>query len=278
MASGVSDGGSIPRIVPGLVGIPETLLWTLYARAAEASQARPVLRDPEAVRICAGLDYDFAGSFGPANRRFAVRAALIDRVITAWLRRQPDGLVVSLGEGLETQARRVDNGRMRWLTVNLPEAIRLREMFLQPTDRVRHLACDATDTAWLDALDAAPPPLMVLQGLLMYLPPEAVRHLLRTISRRLPGAELVFDVVPRDLSQATLQGLPQTPSYQLPPMPWGLDRHEIAPTLRGWGLDVRRLRFLPYRTISRYPAVVDALLDRVVPARQRQASLVHLQV
>jgi hypothetical protein len=61
-------------------------------------------------------------------------------------------------------------------------------------------------------------------------------------------------------------------------MPWGLDRNEIVPTLRSWELDVRRLRFLPYRTISRYPAVVDALLDRVMPARQRQASLVHLQV
>jgi O-methyltransferase involved in polyketide biosynthesis len=172
-----------------------------------------VLQDPEAVRICAAIDYDFAGSFGPANRRFALRAALIDRVITDWLRRHPDGLVVSLGEGLETQARRVDNGRMRWLTVDLPEAIRLRETFLPPTDRFRHLAGDATDGAWLDGLDAAAPPLIVLQGLLMYLPPDVVRRLLRTISRRLPGAELVFDVVPRSLSQATLQGLPQTPQY-----------------------------------------------------------------
>jgi len=27
------------------------------------------------------------------------------------------------------------NGRMRWLTVNLPDAIRLRERILTPTDR-----------------------------------------------------------------------------------------------------------------------------------------------
>jgi O-methyltransferase involved in polyketide biosynthesis len=32
---------------------------------------------------------------------------------------------VSLGEGLETQGRRVDNGRLRWLSVDLPDAIRL---------------------------------------------------------------------------------------------------------------------------------------------------------
>jgi hypothetical protein len=33
----------------------------------------------------------------------------------------PDGCVVSLGEGLATQSRRGDNGRMQWLPIDLPD-------------------------------------------------------------------------------------------------------------------------------------------------------------
>jgi O-methyltransferase involved in polyketide biosynthesis len=49
---------------------------------------------------------------------------------------------VALGEGLETQFWRVDNGRCRWLTVDVPEARQVRERLLergerQPSSRAR---------------------------------------------------------------------------------------------------------------------------------------------
>ena len=39
------------RIDPGLEGVPETLLWTLYHRALEARRPDPVLHDPAAVEL-----------------------------------------------------------------------------------------------------------------------------------------------------------------------------------------------------------------------------------
>ena len=44
---------------------------------------------------------------------------------------------------------------------------------------------------------------IVAQGLFMYLEPEAVRHLLVEITKRFPGAEMAFDVIPRWLSRLT---------------------------------------------------------------------------
>ena len=73
----------------------------------------------------------------------------------------------------------------------------------------------------LDMVDPSSWVFIVAQGLLMYLEPEAVRQLLAGIADRFPGAELVFDVVPRWFSHLTLLGLYQTPHYRLPPMPWG---------------------------------------------------------
>jgi O-methyltransferase involved in polyketide biosynthesis len=269
--------GGLPRIVPALSGIPETLLWTLHSRAKEAARPGGRLRDPEAQRIYAAIDYDFDGRFGAPHPLFSLRAALIDEALVRWLCRHPDGLVVSLGEGLETQAYRVDNGRMRWLSVDLPEVVRLRELFIQPAGRFAHLACSATDHAWMDQVDAQLPLYIVAQGLFMYLDPDDVRRLLLAIAQRFPGASLVFDVVGRDLSEATLRGHQQSETYRLPAMPWGLNRNEVVATLRKWKVPTREIRFLPYRADRRRAPLIESVLDRLLPSRQAHASLVSLK-
>ncbi len=52
------------RLQPGLAGIPETMLWTLYARASEAKRAGGFLRHREAVPIFEALEFDFTRRFG----------------------------------------------------------------------------------------------------------------------------------------------------------------------------------------------------------------------
>ncbi len=266
------------KIRPELAGIPETMLWTLYARAAEAKRTDGILRDPEAIRVLNSIDYDFERRFGQPNPLFAVRAAVIDRILQSWLRRHPGGLVVSLGEGLETQARRVDNGRMRWLSVDLPEAVRTRELFIAPSERFRHRPANALDPAWMAGLDRESELFIVAQGLFMYLEPAAVERLFTTIACRFHGAEIAFDVVPRSMSAHTLAGYQQTPSYRLPPMPWGLDRNEVAPTLRRWHPGLRRIRLLPYNRPGRRPQLIEELLDLASWRRNGLQSLVHVSI
>jgi O-methyltransferase involved in polyketide biosynthesis len=205
------EGEPARQIAPDLADVSETMLWALHNRASEAARSDGVLVDPDSVRIHNAIDYNFARHFGDPVGSLAVRAAEIDRALRRWLERHPDGFVVSLGEGLETQVRRVDNGRVRWLSVDLPDAIRLRERFLAPTDRFRHAAVSALDPAWMEAVDPSSGVFIVAQGLLMYLEPESVRQLFSGIADRFPGAEMVFDAVPRWFSRLTLLGLKQTP-------------------------------------------------------------------
>ncbi len=261
--------------IPHLTDVPETMLWALYNRAAEAGRTDGVLADPDSVRIHKSIDYDFQGHFGSPAGSLAVRAVAIDDVLRQWLKRHPDGLVVSLGEGLETQSRRVDNGTMRWLSVDLPEAIAFREQFLKPTDRFRHIAASALDVAWMDGLDTEHGVFIVAQGLLMYLRPEAVRGLLSTIANRFPGAEMVFDVVPRWFSSLTAIGLRQTPQYRLPPMPWGLDRDEAASTLRRWHPRLTAVAFLDYRLPRGSSQPAGSLIPML---RTERPSLIHLTI
>ena len=266
------------RIIPELAGVSETMLWGLHNRASEARRADGALTDPDCVRIHDAIDYDFAHHFGDPQGSLSVRAAEIDRVIRSWLESHPYGLVVSLGEGLETQVRRVDNGRMRWLSVDLPDAIRIREVFLQPTDRFRHISVSALDPAWMDAVDPSSGVLIVAQGLLMYLEPETVHQLLSDIADRFPGAEMVFDVVPRWFSRLTMLGLKQTPHYRLPPMPWGINRDEVEPTLKRWNTRLASVEFLDYRSPRGLPLLF-ARASRSIPfLRHEVPCLVHVTI
>ena len=265
-------------IAPGLAGVSETMLWALHNRATEAARADGVLVDPDSIRIRQAIDYDFAGQFGDPAGSLAARAAGIDGLLRRWIRRHPEGMVVSLGEGLETQARRVDDGRVRWLSVDLPDAIRLREHFIAPTDRFRHVAASALDFSWMDAVDPSCGVFIVAQGLLMYLEPAEVRRLLCAVAERFPGCEMVFDVVPPWFSSLTLRGLNQTPRYCLPPMPWGISRDDLADTLRGWHPRLTGLGFLDYRAPRGLPFLLANLLDGIPGGRNAAPSLVHVAV
>ncbi len=234
-------------IVPGLCGVSETMLWSLHNRACEARRDGGVLHDPMAISIHDAIDYDFEHHFGLPRGSLAARAAQIDAALRVWLTQHPHGFVVSLGEGLETQCARVDNGTMRWLSVDLADAISLRERFIAPTARFMHAPVSALSPAWMDYVDPADGVCIVAQGLLMYLAPELVEGLFAGLASRFPGAVIIFDTVPRWFSQLTMTGLQQTPHYRLPAMPWGINRDEVAATLQSWHVGLSEVEFLDYR-------------------------------
>jgi O-methyltransferase involved in polyketide biosynthesis len=121
----------------------------------------------------------------------------------------------------------VDNGQVRWLTVDLPEAIEVRMRLLPAGERQEVLACSALDRLWIDQLDRTRGVLVTAQGLLMYLEPDDARSVIGTCARRIPGGALVFDAVPRWLSERSRSGKLGAPGgWQPPPWKWWIDAGE----------------------------------------------------
>ena len=220
-------GESKSKYQPDLDGVAETLLWPLYNRAAEARRNDARLHDPKAIEICDAVDYPFAENFGAPDQIHSLRALCIDSEIKQFLSIYPTATVVALGDGLETQFWRVDNGQMKWLAVDLPQSIDLRRRFMPDSDRHRNLACSALDLRWMDELDT-PDVIITAQGLLMYFAPEEVRRLIGGCAARFPGCRMLFDVIPRWFAANTLNGYQKTRTYRTPPMPWGLDVNQLA--------------------------------------------------
>lgn len=226
---------------PGLVGVPETALWTLFHRVREATHPRSVLPDPMAVELIGRLDFPFAQRFGVGyagqSQILALRARCFDDEIRSFLTAHPAGTVVALGEGFETTFWRVDNGRVRWLTVDLPASAALRRKLLPHTDRQRVHAGSAFDLAWMDDVDPADGLLITAQGLLMYFPEHEARGLIAACAARFPGARMVFDAVTALVNRE----VERHPTYTPPPLRWLLAPRDY-PSLRSTHPPVSRVR------------------------------------
>jgi O-methyltransferase involved in polyketide biosynthesis len=207
-------------------GVPETLLWRLYHRAVEARRSDAVLEDRKAIELVERIDYPFEERFGRGQlgQWQALRVRCFDREIRRFLATHPAGTVVALGEGLETQFWRVDNGQVRWVGVDVPETIALRARLLPDEPRLRSIASSALDERWMEEVDDADGVLVSAQGLLMYFERADVHRLIAGCAERFPGGALLFDPVPRWLSAASGRGVVKAGTrYRPPPWPWGID-------------------------------------------------------
>lgn len=221
-------------VEPNLTGVPETMLWTLHNRASEARRPDSILRDLQAVQIYRQLDYDYLRAFGPPEPSHAIRSRHFDEVLERFLARHSDAVLIHWGEGLETQRFRLAHPQALWLSIDMPEALALRERFMQPDAQHLHLAYSALDTRWFEHVPPGRPVFITAQGLLMYFEPEQVKQLLQEVGQRFAGATLLFDGIPAWFSRKTLAGWQKTPSYRMPPMPWGLNQSAMVSTLKAW--------------------------------------------
>lgn len=240
-----------------LDGVPETLLWPLYCRAAEARRTDTALPDPRAVAVADAVDYPYQQHFGRPHAALALRAACFDGQVRAFLRAHPDGTVVSLGEGLETQFWRVDNGRVQWLSVDLPETTAVRRQLLPDGDRHRSLACSALDERWMDEVDPANGVLVIAQGLLMYLTESEAMQVIASSAGRFPGGRFLFDAMPRWLvrqegerdllSVLMMRGRRKgEDAYQLPPFRWGAGVDQLRKRLLALDPQITRVHDIPF--------------------------------
>ncbi|WP_167148751.1 class I SAM-dependent methyltransferase [Actinomyces sp. ZJ308] len=189
-----------------LTGVSKTMLLTLYARAQHTLSERPRFTDPAAVELVSRLDYDF--TMASQDRLMAdgvvLRTLTLDPLVAGYLATHPGCTVVNIACGLDTRFQRLDDGRVTWYDLDLPDVIELRRRLLEDGERHRTIAASALDPAWPDRLEedrasgeGSGDMLVIIEGLSMYLEQDEVRSLLDIIAARLPGATVLIEVMAR---------------------------------------------------------------------------------
>jgi len=179
--------------------VQETALVPLYARALESRRKRPILEDPKAVEIVDSIDWDFR-RFGQRRRVVgcALRSAMFDVWVRDFLRRHPEGAVVEIGAGLNTRFERLDNGRVHWYDLELPDIVELRRRFFSDSERRMTLATSVLNPDWIETVRRSPGPyFLVAETVFVYLDEAQVKDALGQIASGLPQVTIALDTLGR---------------------------------------------------------------------------------
>jgi O-methyltransferase involved in polyketide biosynthesis len=215
-----------------LTGVPETMLAPLYNRACEQKRADRLIDDPLSLEIANSIDYDYEGNFGKPLAWYAIRSRVFDDAVKDWLKLNPAGTVVSLGEGLDTQFWRVDNGKLNWISIDLPQAIELRRSFLPENNRLKNVSCSALDFSWFDRVPNDKPIFFVLSGLVMYFTEKDGENLLLSIAKNFKQSNLIFDMIPDFYSRQDTFEKANPKKFQTPAMPWSMNFNKSSELLK----------------------------------------------
>ncbi len=260
-----------------LGGVAETLLIPLYFRAKESQHPDALIKDEQAVALVKQIDYDFTRIRLRKHDEIAIilRLREFDRFARDFLSRCPDAVVVHIGCGLDTRFQRVDNGRVEWYDLDLPEVIDLRRQLIGGEgERYHLLAGSVFDRAWLDAVSVhrRRPFLFMSEAVLMYFEEAEVKRLVLTLRKHFPGAELVCDAATPLMVRLDNLHLVMTPVRAR--VHWGLARGQ---DLEAWGEGIRLLEewFYFERPEPRLGAMQ---MMRYIPGIRKASGIFHYRL
>lgn len=262
-----------------LVGIPETLLIALWARAAATQTENPIVHDAKAVEMVSNINYDFS-RFEASNRftklGVAVRTVLLDNGLSAWLRAHPDTVVINFGAGLDTRHARMQCEAVDWYEIDVPETIALRRRFFSETDHYHFIAQSIFDLSWMGQVDTAGRTVIFLaEGLFMYFPEKQLKLFFRALAENFPGAEMLFEMlapafVGREKHHETVKRIDSQVAFK-----WGLKEsremeawHQAIRFVSEWNyFDYQKKQWGLFGAVARLPFFRPRLACRIVQLR-----------
>ncbi len=121
-----------------------------------------------------------------------------DEWVKEFLRSHPEGTVVEIGSGLNTRFERLDNGRLHWFDLDLPEVVELRRQFFTDTERRTTLAASVFDAGWMVTVRQSPGPyFFVAETVFVYLKEQEVKTALAQIAENFSCVNIAFDTISR---------------------------------------------------------------------------------
>lgn len=182
-----------------LSGVSETLLIPLMGRALETKKADGILKDKKSVEVFESLDYDFEKFLDPDSKRSmlrtTIRTTIIDHLVENILEKDPSTTIVELGCGLNSRFERLDNGKVRWYDLDVPEVYEVWKQFFVETDRRTFLPFSAFDKKWITKVkkESKAPWLFISEASVIYFPDKKVQKLFQSLCNHFPGSYYLFD-------------------------------------------------------------------------------------
>lgn len=176
------------------------IMHAVWARSLLAERYPKIYVDDGSMKLAAKLNTsykDINAQYSEYDRLVVLgRIVEMDKRVRQFIKRYADGTIVNVGSELDTMFSRVDNGRISWYNVDLPERMELRRKLMESRDREVNIDKSILDFTWLDNVKKKPGHaiLFVCCDVTKYFDEKRLKTFLDEIYQRFPGAEVVFDI------------------------------------------------------------------------------------
>ena len=162
--------------------IQETALIPLAIKASETSRPNARIRDEKAKEIIATLGVDVS-KYDPflSHEGVVARTIMFREQLKELIRQYPDAICINLGCGFDDKFSQVDNGKIRWYDVDLPDQIAVRRKVYVDRERCLMMEGNALDGSWTTSLPKSDMVIIVMEGVLEYFSREQVKTCLNML-------------------------------------------------------------------------------------------------
>ena len=174
--------------------VSKTMYIPLYGKSW-VSRRGLILKDPKAEEIWAAEGFPLRGKAKSKWLAYymGMRSAVFDSWLGERLAEAGDAAILHLGCGMDSRVERVGWKGNAWYDVDLPPVIRERKRYYRESETYHMLEGDLCSTDWLEAIPAGKRAVVLMEGVSMYLEPEALNRTLAAITRHFGSVVLLMD-------------------------------------------------------------------------------------
>ena len=262
-----------------LKDVAETLLYPLISRYVETQKDNGIIKDPKSVEIIDALDYDVENTkLYPISQLGAcLRTIIFDEAVFNFLKHSPDGVILNLGCGLDTRFPRVDNGKITWFDLDLPETIEIRKNFFSENTRHRFIAKSALDPTWPDQIPKDKKLLILMEGLSFYLTEEENRKIISIIRENFKDTEFYMEAFdPLFITMCSyIKSKDPLDKKAVNLLKWGI---KSGKKMESWEQDIHYIgeESVVNKGRDRFP-LFNRIMFSLIPVMRRMTKIVHLK-
>lgn len=162
--------------------IEETALIPLAVKASETARKDPRITDKKAKEIIDALGVDVS-KYDPflSHEGVVARTIMFRNKLNELIKNYPDALCINLGCGFDDKFSQVDNGKITWFDVDLPDQIEKRRKVYEDRERCTMLGGSAIDGEWTKALPKSEMTIVIMEGVLEYFQKDQVKTCLNML-------------------------------------------------------------------------------------------------
>ena len=175
--------------------IQETALIPLAIKASETARPNARIKDEKAKEIIDTLGVDVS-KYDPflSHEGVVARTIMYREQLKKLLTKYPDAVCINLGCGFDDKFSQVDNGRLQWFDVDLPDQIAVRRKVYEDRERCVMLDGSALSGDWTKNIPASDMYLIVMEGVLEYFTKEQVKTFLNMLCDSFPHGYLLAEL------------------------------------------------------------------------------------